>query len=252
MTDQAGTDPAPAIATEDLTVRYDDVLALDRVSLRVGAGRVTGLIGVNGAGKSTLFKALMGLVAPDSGTVRLAGEDPARARRAGLLSYVPQSEGVDATFPISVGEVVALGRYGRLGPTRRLRPVDRTAVADALHRVGLSELADRPIGRLSGGQRKRVFVARGLAQGAEILLLDEPFAGVDTASETTIVSLLRGLAGEGHTLLVSTHDLHTLDRLADDAVLLRRRVLFHGPVADALHPPRLAQAFGLDAPGSAA
>jgi len=235
-----------AIDVSGLTVRYGDVLALDDVSLTVGAGRVTGLIGMNGSGKSTLFKTIIGLLRPGSGRVLLDGTDPASARRRGLIGYVPQSEDVDWTFPVSVRDVVMMGRYGRQGFLRRARPADRSAVDDALERVELTGLADRQIGQLSGGQRKRAFVARGIAQGASILLLDEPFAGVDKRSEATIVRLLRELAASGSTVLVSTHDLHALPSLADEAVLLLRRVLFHGSVAEALEPSMLSRAFGLE------
>lgn len=242
-----------ALQVRDLTVRYGEVTALDGASLDVHAGHVTGLIGMNGSGKSTLFKSVMGLVRPASGTVRIGGTDPASARRDGRVGYVPQNEAVDWAFPLSVREVVTMGRYGRMGFTRRVRPVDRDAVDRALDRADLTELADRQIGQLSGGQRKRVFVARGIAQEAEILLLDEPFAGVDRRSEGTLTRLLRDLASDGRTVLVSTHDLHGLPALADDAVLLLRRVLFQGPVDQALRPERLATAFGLEAaPGSEA
>ncbi|WP_406247817.1 metal ABC transporter ATP-binding protein [Microbacterium sp. M] len=241
-----------AIEVRGITVRYGDVLALDDVSLDVREGRVTGLIGMNGSGKSTLFKSILGLVRPLSGTVRLAGGDSASARRRGLVGYVPQSEDVDWSFPVSVRDVVMMGRYGRQGITRRARPSDKTAVDEALERVELQDLADRQIGQLSGGQRKRAFVARGIAQDAGILLLDEPFAGVDKRSEATIVRLLRELAASGRTVLVSTHDLHALPELADDAVLLLRRVLFHGSVGEALEPTQLARAFGLDAGEDAA
>lgn len=235
-----------AIEVSGVTVRYDDVLALDDVSLHVEAGRVTGLIGMNGSGKSTLFKTIIGLVRPARGEVRLEGADPASARRRGLIGYVPQSEDVDWTFPVSVRDVVMMGRYGSQGFIRRARPADRAAVDEALERVELTDLADRQIGQLSGGQRKRAFVARGIAQGARILLLDEPFAGVDKRSEATIVRLLRELAASGSTVLVSTHDLHALPSLADEAVLLLRRVLFHGSVDEALKPAQLARAFGLE------
>lgn len=238
-----------AIEVRRATVRYGDVLALDDVTLTVESGRVTGLIGMNGSGKSTLFKTILGLVHPASEgptTVAIDGGDPASARRRGLIGYVPQSEDVDWAFPVSVRDVVMMGRYGRQGFLRRARPADRDAVDEALERVELTELADRQIGQLSGGQRKRAFVARGIAQGASILLLDEPFAGVDKRSEATIVRLLRELAAAGSTVLVSTHDLHALPELADEAVLLMRRVLFHGPVAEALEPANLARAFGLD------
>lgn len=236
-----------AITVENATVRYGEVLALDDVSLSVEPGRVTGLIGMNGSGKSTLFKTIIGLVRPAAGQVRLNGADPASARRRGLIGYVPQSEDVDWTFPVSVRDVVMMGRYGRQGPLRRARTADKLAVDEALERVELTEFAERQIGQLSGGQRKRAFVARGIAQGADILLLDEPFAGVDKRSEATIVRLLRELAASGSTVLVSTHDLHALPSLADEAVLLLRRVLFHGSVSEALDPANLSRAFGLDA-----
>jgi manganese transport system ATP-binding protein len=223
-----------AIEVRGITVRYGDVLALDDVSLSVRSGRVTGLIGMNGSGKSTLLKTIMGLVRPDRGHVSLGGSDTRRARARGDLGYVPQSEEVDWEFPVSVRDVVMMGRYGHQGVTRRARPADHAAVDDG------------QIGRLSGGQRKRAFVARGLAQGAGIMLLDEPFAGVDKRSEATIVRLLRELADDGRTVLVSTHDLHALPQLADEAILLLRQVLFHGSVADALRPDTLSRAFGLD------
>lgn len=235
-----------AIEVENVVARYGDVLALDGVSLTVEPGRVTGLIGMNGSGKTTLFKAIMGMIRPDHGTVRLDGIDPGVARRQGRIGYVPQTEDVDWTFPVSVHDVVMMGRYGHQGFTRRARPADHAAVADALERVELTEFADRQIGRLSGGQKKRAFVARGIAQGARILLLDEPFAGVDKRSEATIVRLLRELAADGQAILVSTHDLHALPQLADEAVLLLQRVLFHGSVTEALQPANLARAFGLD------
>lgn len=244
----AGSQGTGGIQVDDVTVRFGDMTALDGVSLRVPAGRVTGLVGMNGAGKSTLFKSIMGMIKPDRGRILLDGVEPATARRRGQLSYVPQNEAVDWTFPVSVGEVVMMGRYGSMGPARRATATDRAAVRRALERIELSEYADRQIGQLSGGQRRRAFVARGLAQGARILLLDEPFAGVDKRSEATIVELLRSLAGEDFTVLVSTHDLHALPQLADEAILLLQRVIYHGPVRDALQPQQLAQAFGLELP----
>lgn len=235
-----------AISVQDVTVHYGEVLALDRATLDVAPGRVCALIGMNGSGKSTLFKTLMGLVRPDSGTVRVTGQSPAQARRSGAVGYVPQSEDVDWSFPLSVRDVVMTGRYGHMGFTRRPRATDHDAVEHALTRVELTELASRQIGQLSGGQRKRAFVARGIAQGARILLLDEPFAGVDKRSEATMTRLLRELADDGATVLVSTHDLHTLPALADEAILLMRRVLLHASPAEVLRPEALALAFGLD------
>ncbi|MBF6296987.1 metal ABC transporter ATP-binding protein [Nocardia amamiensis] len=246
MSERAVHTTAPAIEVRDVTVRYGDVLALDGVDLALDSGRVCGLIGMNGSGKSTLFKSIMGLVQPDRGTVRINGDAPVAARRAGVLGYVPQSEDVDWSFPLSVRDVVMTGRYGRMGFTRRPRKADREAVAHALERVELTDLADRQIGQLSGGQKKRAFVARGLAQGATVLLLDEPFAGVDKRSEATITTLLRELAADGATILVSTHDLNALPGLADEAVLLMRTVLAHGDPDSVLRPENLARAFGLD------
>lgn len=236
----------PAIAVDGATVHYGDTLALDRASLTLGHGRICGLIGMNGSGKSTLFKTIMGIIAPDSGRVSIGGGSTRQARRAGTLGYVPQSEDVDWDFPLSVRDVVLMGRYGRMGPLRLSRRSDREAVDQALARVELTEYADRQIGQLSGGQKKRAFVARGLAQGATILLLDEPFAGVDKRSEATITGVLRELAEAGATVLVSTHDLNALPDLADEAILLMRRVLLHGSPAEVLRPENLAMAFGLD------
>lgn len=235
-----------AIDVEGVTVHYGEVLALDHADLTLEPGRVCGLIGMNGSGKSTLFKAIMGMVRPDSGTIAINGGTPKQARREGIVGYVPQSEDVDWDFPISVREVVMTGRYGHMGPLRRAHARDREAVEHALERVELGEFADRQIGQLSGGQKKRAFVARGIAQGATILLLDEPFAGVDKRSEATITRLLRELAAEGVTILVSTHDLHALPGLADEAVLINRRILMHGSPAEVLRPDNLALAFGLD------
>lgn len=239
----------PAIEVAGVTVHYGEVLALEHVDLTLAQGRVCGLIGMNGSGKSTLFKTIMGLVTPEQGTVRVRGATPSAARKSGVIGYVPQSEAVDWSFPLAVREVVTTGRYARLGFTRRAKRADRNAVDEAMERVELTEFADRQIGQLSGGQRKRAFVARGIAQGATILLLDEPFAGVDKRSEATITALLRELATDGATVVVSTHDLHALPGLADEAVLLLRSVLMHGRPEDALRAENLALAFGLDVLG---
>ncbi|WP_159701199.1 metal ABC transporter ATP-binding protein [Arthrobacter sp. 18067] len=236
----------PAIAVENVTVHYGEVLALDKASLTLDHSRICGLVGMNGSGKSTLFKVIMGMVKPDSGRVLINGEPPMKMRKDAGIGYVPQSEDVDWAFPLSVRDVVMMGRYGHLGFTRRPRKADRDAVEHALERVELSEYADRQIGQLSGGQKKRAFVARGIAQGATMMLLDEPFAGVDKRSEATITRLLRELAEDGATILISTHDLHALPQLCDEAVLLMRKVLMHGSPDTVLQPENLAMAFGLD------
>jgi manganese transport system ATP-binding protein len=245
VTEESSVD-TPALEVRDLTVRYGPVTALDGASFALTTGRVTGLVGMNGSGKSTLFKAVMGLVRPASGRVRVQGLSTEQARRRGLVAYVPQTEDVDWTFPVSVRDVVLMGRYGHLGLARRPRRADHDAVDAALARVDLADLADRQIGALSGGQRRRAFVARGLAQEAGVLLLDEPFAGVDRRTEATLSALLRDLAADGRTVLVSTHDLQSLEELCDDAVLLHRRVLLHAPPAEVLRPVNLARAFGVD------
>ncbi|MBE7699914.1 metal ABC transporter ATP-binding protein [Oerskovia sp. Sa1BUA8] len=241
---------APALHVSGLTVRYREVLALEDVALTLAPGTVTGLIGANGSGKSTLFRSVMGMTRGTgvtwTGDVRVYGRDADAARKDGLVGYVPQSEDVDWAFPVDVRDVVTMGRYGGMGPTRRVRAQDRRAVADALDRVGLADLAHRQIGRLSGGQRKRVFVARAIAQGARLLLLDEPFAGVDKVSEAQITAVLRGLAASGCAVLVSTHDLTSLPDLVDDAILLQRRVILTGPPDVVLRPENLARTFGID------
>lgn len=234
----------PALHVQGVTVRYDTLTALDAVTLDLSPGRVCGLVGTNGSGKSTLFKAIMGLVRPGSGRVSIGGLSPTAARRAGAVAYVPQSEAVDWDFPICVQEVVMTGRFGHQGFMRRPRPADRAAVEAALDRVGMTGFAKRQIGQLSGGQRKRVFVARAIAQGAPLLLLDEPFAGVDTTTERALTVVIRDLAAAGHAVLVATHDLTGLPLLCDEAILLQRRVLLHGPPDEVLRPENLALAFG--------
>lgn len=239
----------PAIEVSGLRVRYGETVAVDGAELTLDWGVVCGLVGMNGSGKSTLFKTIMGVIRPESGSIRIAGSLPLLARRRGLVGYVPQSEAVDWSFPVSVRDVVMMGRYGFQGFTRRPRRADREAVEHALERVELTDLADRQIGSLSGGQRKRAFVARGLAQDASILLLDEPFAGVDKRTERALTRLLRELAREDRAVLVSTHDLATLPDLCDEAVLFARRVLLHDAPEVILRPENLVRAFGLDVLG---
>ncbi|MBN8870733.1 MAG: metal ABC transporter ATP-binding protein [Solirubrobacterales bacterium] len=234
----------PAVRAVGVRVSYGETRALDGVDLEVAPGRVHGLIGMNGSGKSTLFKALMGLVRTEAGSIEIFGEDPVRSRKELRIAYTPQTEDVDWDFPISVTDVVAMGRYGQMGWRRRSTGRDREAVSAALDRCELADLADRQIGALSGGQRKRAFVARGLAQGADLLLLDEPFAGVDKRSEAMITGLLRELSEEGKTVLVSTHDLVAVPALCDEVALINRQVIAHGPPEETLTPDLLAQAFG--------
>jgi len=236
---------APELRVEGVSVRYPNGHeALRDAAFRLGAGTICGLVGVNGAGKSTLFKAIMGLVRPSSGRVLIGGEPVATALRRNRVAYVPQSEEVDWSFPVRVRDVVMTGRYGHMNLLRIPRAADRAAVAAALGRVGLSALADRQIGELSGGQRKRVFLARAIAQGASLLLLDEPFTGVDATTEQSIIALLRGMRDEGRIVLVSTHDLDGVPRFCDRVVIVHRTVLAEGPTATTFTESNLRRAFG--------
>lgn len=233
------------LSVRNLHVNYSSVQALKGATFNLSRGKICGLVGMNGSGKSSLIKAIVGTVR-SQGTITIEGNEIKQARRQGLIGYVPQNEGVDWDFPISVEEVVMMGRYGMMGLTRRASNEDREEVDRALEMMDLTELRTRQIGALSGGQRKRVFIARAIAQGARLLLLDEPFAGVDKPSEISIIELLHRLSGEGATMLVATHDLTGLEDLCDEALLLLRKVIFHGAVKDALLPHNLHRAFGLD------
>ncbi|OKL48924.1 ABC transporter [Boudabousia liubingyangii] len=234
----------PSVSVRDLSVNYGPVRALTGATFDLYPGRVCALVGTNGSGKSTLFKSMLGIVKAQSGQVQILGLDPAQARKQALLSYVPQSEDVDWSFPLRVKDVVLMGRYRTMGFFRRPSSQDRQAVAEALERVDLSDLGDRQIGALSGGQRKRAFVARGLAQGAQVLFLDEPFSGVDRNSQGTITRLLKSLAQQGATVLVSTHDLESLPELASEALLTQKRILMHDQIETVLRPENLSLAFG--------
>ncbi len=236
---------AEGITVRDLTVTYrNGHTALRNASFSVPQGTITGLVGVNGAGKSTLFKALMGFVPAAAGSVELLGLSVREALKRSLIAYVPQSEEVDWSFPVLVEDVVMMGRYGHMGLLRRPRPADRAAVEAALARVGMTDFRQRQIGELSGGQRKRVFLARALAQDGRVILLDEPFTGVDVTSEDQIVALLRELRDEGRVMLVSTHDLGSVPEFCDRTVLVKGTVLAHGPTAEVFTRTNLEAAFG--------
>ncbi|MTH35608.1 manganese/iron ABC transporter ATP-binding protein [Paracoccus limosus] len=233
------------ILAKGLTVTYrNGFTALRDASFSVPQGSVTALVGVNGAGKSTLFKALMGFVPASRGTVQVLGMSVPQALRQNLIAYVPQSEEVDWTFPVLVEDVVTMGRYGHMGFLRRTRPEDRRAVDEALARVNMTEFRKRQIGELSGGQKKRVFLARAMAQGASVILLDEPFTGVDVKTEAAIIDLLRQMRAEGRVMLVSTHDLGSVPEFCDRVVLVKGTVLASGPTAEVFTPANLREAFG--------
>lgn len=219
-------------------------VALEGVNATLRTGTICGLVGVNGAGKSTLFKAIMGFVKPTVGKVSIAGQEVRQALKTNLVSYVPQTEEVDWNFPVLVEDVVMMGRYGHMGFMRRPAREDHQAVDNALERVDMGAYKKRQIGELSGGQRKRVFVARALAQGGQIILLDEPFTGVDIKTEESLVALFRSLAREDRLILVSTHNLGSVPNFCDDVMLINQSLLAHGPVETTFTQSNLAKAFG--------
>ena len=233
------------IRAEGLTVTYrNGHTALTDASFAIPTGTITALVGVNGAGKSTLFKALMDFVPVARGTVEILGQPVKSALKAQAIAYVPQAEEVDWSFPVLVEDVVMMGRYGHMGFFRRPRPADRDAVRAALERVNMTAFATRQIGELSGGQKKRVFLARALAQDAKVILLDEPFTGVDVKTEEQIVALLRTLRDEGRVMLVATHNLGSVPEFCDRVVLVKGTVLAHGPTEEIFTPDNLRHAFG--------
>ena len=233
------------ISAKDVTVTYrNGHTALWDASFEAPCGSVTALVGVNGAGKSTLFKAIMGFVPAAKGEIRLLGRSVKEALKSNLVAYVPQSEEVDWAFPVLVEDVVMMGRYGHMGFLRLASSTDRAAVDQALERVGMADFRKRQIGELSGGQRKRVFLARALAQDGQVILLDEPFTGVDVKTEDQIVALLREMRDEGRVMLVSTHNLGSVPEFCDRTVLVKGTVLDYGPTADVFTRENLELAFG--------
>lgn len=235
----------PSISVKRITVSYPNgVAAVTDASFELGASTICALVGVNGSGKSTLFKTLMGILAPSAGEVRISGRPVKEALKNGLVAYVPQSEDVDWNFPVLVEDVVMMGRYGHMNFLRMAGKGDRMAVEAALERVGMIDLRKRQIGELSGGQKKRVFLARALAQGSEIILLDEPFTGVDVKTEASITDLLRALRDDGRLMFVSTHNLGTIPDFCDQVVVLNKTVLAYGPTETTFTEANLAEAFG--------
>jgi manganese/iron transport system ATP-binding protein len=221
-----------AISLSKVTVRYGNNIALRDATIDIPYNSFTGVIGMNGAGKSTLFKAIMGLVSPQTGTVTICGDDPFTAQKHGHVAYVPQSELVDWDFPVSVYEVVMMGRIGTQNILKMASTVDHEAVKTALERVNMTTFQDRQIGELSGGQKKRVFVARALAQGADILLLDEPFAGLDATTEKSLIALLISLKESGKTIILATHDLLSLPDTCDHVALVKSTIIGYGPTKE--------------------
>ena len=233
------------ISVKNVTVTYKNGhRALWDVSFEIPNKTITGLVGINGAGKSTLFKAMMGFLPLAQGTISIQGYAVSTALKNNLVSYVPQAEEVDWNFPILVKDVVMMGRYGNMGFFRQATKDDFSAVEKALARVGMTDYKDRQIGELSGGQKKRVFLARSIAQNGQIILLDEPFAGIDVQTEDQIISLLSELRSEGRVMLVSTHNLGSVAEFCDRTILIKGTVLNFGLTEEVFTKENLEKAFG--------
>mgnify|MGYP002632069505 CR=1 FL=1 len=235
-------DPAAPLSVRDLTVTYDRKPVLWGLDYDAPAKGLIAVVGPNGAGKSTFLKATLGLVPLIGGTVRIFGKPVGEMRDR--IAYVPQRESVDWEFPASALDVVAMGLYGKIGWLGRVTGKHKKTALEQLDRVGLADFADRQIGRLSGGQQQRVFLARALAQDAQVYLMDEPFAGVDAATERAILATLVDLQKAGRTVIVVHHDLDTVAEYFDHALVLNVRKIGDGSVADALSADILRQAYG--------
>src|SRR5471032_2346210 len=230
---------------DNVSVTYNNGhTAIENAGFALSGGTICALLGVNGSGKSTLFKTIMGIIRPTQGSVTLDGTHVAKALRQNLIAYVPQSEEVDWNFPVLVRDVVMMGRYGKMSFLRIPSKEDKQQVASALARVGLTDLAQRQIGELSGGQKKRVFLARALAQQGRVMLLDEPFTGVDIKTENAIIELLRQLREEGHLILVSTHNIASVPEFCDRVVLINKTVIASGPLETTFTAGNLENTFG--------
>ena len=230
-----------AVDINHLTVSYGPVPALLDVSLKIPKGKLIGIIGPNGSGKSTLIKAMLGFIKPDVGNIQIFGKEASSAK--GMVAYVPQRGAVDWDFPITVGEVAMMGRYGHRRWWQDMSRKDIEIAEEALKKVRMSQFASRQIGQLSGGQQQRVFMARALAQDAEILLLDEPFSGVDAATEDAILEVLQETKNQGKTLCVVHHDLATAAEYFDDLILLKQRLFGFGPPSQILVPELLCDVY---------
>jgi manganese/iron transport system ATP-binding protein len=242
---QAREPAGSGIHAQALSVAYrNGNVALSDASFSIPTATICALVGINGSGKSTLFKAIMGLVPLSRGTVSILGQPAGRALARNTIAYVPQNEEVDWNFPVLVEDVVMMGRYGHMGMLRRASAVDRKKVDEALERVNMTDFRKRQIGELSGGQKKRVFLARALAQEGRVILLDEPFTGVDVTTEDAIIDLLKSLRDEGRVMLVSTHNLGSVPQFCDQVVLLNGRVLNAGRTETVFTQQNLQQAFG--------
>lgn len=232
----------PAVQVHHLTVNYGNTPVLWDISLKIPQGKIIGIIGPNGAGKSTFIKAAMGLIPPISGKIEFFGQPISACRR--LVAYVPQRESVDWDFPVIVKDLVMMGRYGSLGLFHWPRRADYDAVDHYLDLVGMGGYAERQISQLSGGQQQRAFIARALVQEADIYFMDEPFAGVDMATESAIMTILRRLKEMGKTVFVVHHDLNTVESYFDWVMMLNMRLIACDSVVEAFNPDTLNMAYG--------
>lgn len=233
------------ISASHITVTYrNGHTALRDSSFETPTGSITALVGINGSGKSTLFKAIMGFVRLSRGSITVFGMPVRNALKKNLVAYVPQSEDVDWNFPVLVEDVVMMGRYGHMNFLRQPKDVDYAAVTDALQRVNMLPFRKRQIGELSGGQKKRVFLARAIAQEAKVILLDEPFTGVDVKTEDQIIALLKEIRKSGAVMLVSTHNLGSVPEFCDRTVLIKGTVLGYGPTSEIFTEENLTKTFG--------
>ena len=237
--------PVAGIVAKDVTVTYrNGHTALRHANFSIPTGTITALVGVNGSGKSTLFKSIMGFVPVAAGEVTILGMSVREALKKNLVAYVPQAEEVDWSFPVLVEDVVMMGRYGHMNWLRMPSKHDHAMVEQALTRVNMLDFRKRQIGELSGGQRKRVFLARALAQEGQVILLDEPFTGVDVTTEDQIIELLKVLRDEGRVMLVSTHNLGSVTDFCDRTILVKGTVIAAGPTAETFTEDNLEKAFG--------
>ncbi|MFN5964837.1 MAG: metal ABC transporter ATP-binding protein [Pseudanabaena sp.] len=233
-----------SIDIENVTVAYHGKVALHSANLQLKAGTICSLVGMNGAGKSTLFKSVMGFVKPINGRVLINGLPIRIVQKKSLVAYVPQTEEVDWNFPVNVHDVVMMGRYGYMNFLRIPKALDRQVVRESLERGEMWEMRDRQIGELSGGQKKRAFFARALAQQGKVLLLDEPFAGVDVKTEKMMINLLMEVRDAGYTVLVSTHDLESINTFCDQVVLINRTILAYGQTSEVFTEENISRTFG--------
>jgi len=234
-----------SIVVDDISVTYrNGFRAIHNASFTLPKGSITALVGVNGSGKSTVFKSIMGLVGLKTGKVDILGLNVKQALKKNIVAYVPQTEDVDWDFPILVEDVVMMGRYGHMNMLRMSTEKDHRLVEKSLKRVDMQDYRKRQIGELSGGQKKRIFLARALAQQSEVILLDEPFTGVDVKTEEQIMDLLKALREEGKIILVSTHNLGSIPEFCDRTVFINRTILDEGPTKTVFTPTNIERAFG--------